>query len=303
MVLPGTDPLAAGVHTVEVEGAVLRYHVHGTGPLCVAHPGGPGIAWEYLRAPELEKKLTLVYVEPVGTGGSDRLPSHPHGYTRALYSRHLAAVIDHLAVPRVHLLGHSHGGFVAQYHALHRPDQLAGIVLYDSAPVTGDEHAAEVMRSVQEFAARQADHPELPAVLKAFAAIPAIADDAAMLAAARGVLPAYIAGYWAEPQRWAPLRESLRATYISGLDEHDAPDQVDDRVPLAALSLPALVVAGRYDVVCGARWAEELHKLIPASQLVILERSGHFGHLEEPGRFADEVAAFVTADHATDRPE
>lgn len=38
-------------------------------------------------------------------------------------------MIDHLAVPRVHLLGHSLGGFVAQYHALHRPDQLAGIVL------------------------------------------------------------------------------------------------------------------------------------------------------------------------------
>ncbi|MFI5474506.1 alpha/beta fold hydrolase [Streptomyces cacaoi] len=298
MIRPAADPLSAGVHTVEVEGVVLRYHVHGTGPLCVAHPGGPGFAWEYLRMPELEKQLTVVYVEPVGTGGSDRLPSHPHGYTRARYSRHLAAVIDHLAVPRVHLLGHSHGGFVAQYHALHRPDQLAGIVLYDSAPVTGDEHVAEVMRSVQEFAARHAGHPELAAVLGAFAAIPAIADDEAMLATARGVLPAYLADYWADPQRWAPLGESLRATYISGLDEHSAPDQVDDREPLAALAMATLVVAGRHDVVCGVRWAEELHKLIPASRLVILERSGHFGHLEEPGRFADEVAAFVAADHS-----
>jgi pimeloyl-ACP methyl ester carboxylesterase len=246
----------------------------------------------------LEKHLTMVYVEPVGTGGSERLAGHPHGYTRALYSRHLAAVIDHLAVPRVHLLGHSHGGFIAQYHALHRPDQLAGVVLYDSAPVTGAEHAAEVMCSVAEFAARHADHPELPGVLEAFAAIPAISSDEAMLAAARGVLPAYVADYWEAPRRWAPLRESLRATYISGLDEHGAPDLVDDRGPLGTLTVPVLVVAGRHDVVCGVRWAEELHKLIPGSRLVVLERSGHFGHLEEPERFADEIAAFVAAGHS-----
>ncbi|MGW0998848.1 alpha/beta fold hydrolase [Streptomyces sp. NPDC002523] len=295
MTPPVTSPSAEGVHTLEVDGLTLRYHVHGTGPVCVAHPGGPGIAWEYLRAPLLEQHLTMVYLEPAGTGGSDRLPSHPHGYTRALYSRHLAALIDHLAVPRVHLLGHSHGGFVAQYHALHRPGRLAGIVLYDSAPVTGAEHGAEAMRSVQEFGARHADHPELPAVLAAFASIPAIADDDAMLAAARGVLPAYIAGYWSEPQRWAPLRESLRAAYISGFDEHGEPDLIDDREALGTLTVPALVVAGRYDVVCGVRWAEELHKLIPVSRLVVLEHSGHFGHLEEPERFADEVTAFVAA--------
>lgn len=296
MAPPAADPLTTGVHTVEVEGTRLRFHVHGTGPLCVAHPGGPGFAWEYLRAPVLEKRLTMVYVEPAGTGGSGRLPGHPHGYTRALYSRHLAAVIGRLAVPRVHLLGHSHGGFVAQYHALHRPDQLAGVVLYDSAPVAGGEYAAEVMRSVREFAARHVGHPELRAVLEAFAAIPAIASDEAMLSAARGVLPAYIADYWADPRRWEPLGRSLRATYISRLDEHGAPDPVDDRDPLSALTVPTLVLAGRYDVVCGVRWGEELNKLIPAARLVILERSGHFGHLEEPERFADEVAAFVGAD-------
>jgi len=41
------------------------------------------------------------------------------------------------------------------------------------------------------------------------------------------------------------------------------------------------------------RWAEELHQLIPDSQLLILESSGHFGHIEEPERFAQEVSQFV----------
>ncbi|MGC4857359.1 hypothetical protein ACLQ24_29335 [Micromonospora sp. DT4] len=52
------------------------YPVAGTGPVCVAHSGGPGIEWAYLRAPGIEEHFTMVYVEPVGTGASGRLDNH-----------------------------------------------------------------------------------------------------------------------------------------------------------------------------------------------------------------------------------
>jgi len=288
------DPLAPGTHTFDVDGVVQRYHVHGTGPVCVAHSGGPGIHWEYLRMPAVEQHLTVVYPEPVGTGGSGRLPSHPHGYTRGRYSRFLGALVAHLGVPEVHLLGHSHGGFVVQYHALHQPEGIAGVILYDSAPLTGPEHGAEAMRLVQEFAVRHAGRPELPEVLEAFQAIPTISDDARMTSVAKGLLPSYFADYWGREEEFAPLRASLNATYVSGLDEDLVPDIIDDREALGALSVPALVVVGRHDVICGVRWAEELHKLIARSELLILENSGHFGHIEEPADFARAVAGFVT---------
>ncbi len=99
------------------------------------------------------------------------------------------------------------------------------------------------------------------------------------------MLPAYIAGYWSEPARWAPLR----ATCISGLDP------VDDRGPLSILTVSVLVLAGRHDVMCGVRLAEQLHPLIPGSRPVIVEHSGHFGHLEQSLRFVEEVAGFVEA--------
>ncbi|MGW3246287.1 alpha/beta fold hydrolase [Streptomyces sp. NPDC001070] len=295
MLTADSDPLAPGTHTFEVDGVLQRYHVHGTGPVCIAHSGGPGVFWEYLRMPEVERHLTVVYPEPVGTGGSGRLASHPHGYTRELYSRFLGALVDHLGVPEVHLLGHSHGGFVAQYHALRRPGRVAGVVLYDSAPVTGPEHGAEAMRMVQEFAARHAGHPGLPEVLAAFQAIPVISGDAEMTAVIKGLLPSYFADYWGREEEFAPLRASVTGTHISGLDEDLTPDVIDDREHLGALAVPALVVAGRHDVICGVRWAEELHKLIPRSELLILENSGHFGHIEEPGLFAQAVVGFVTA--------
>jgi proline iminopeptidase len=58
--------------------------------------------------------------------------------------------------------------------------------------------------------------------------------------------------------------------------------------------VPALVVVGRHDVICGVRWARELDRLIPRSELLILENSGHFGHIEEPEEFAGAVTRFVT---------
>lgn len=56
-----------------VDGVKVSYHVAGSGPVCLVHSGGPGIHYDYLRMPELEQQLTMVYLEPVGTGASDLL--------------------------------------------------------------------------------------------------------------------------------------------------------------------------------------------------------------------------------------
>ncbi|WP_232249396.1 MULTISPECIES: alpha/beta fold hydrolase [unclassified Streptomyces] len=79
----------------------------------------------------LEDSLTMVYVEPVGTGDSGRLPD-PRDYTVATYAHFLHAVVQHLNVPRFALLGHSHGGFVAQRYVLDHPAQVTALVLYDT---------------------------------------------------------------------------------------------------------------------------------------------------------------------------
>src|SRR5262245_29458875 len=59
-----SPPLATGEHRFTSDGVELAYHVAGAGPPCIVHPGGPGMEWSYLRMPELERRLTLVYLEP-----------------------------------------------------------------------------------------------------------------------------------------------------------------------------------------------------------------------------------------------
>ncbi|MGW3290245.1 alpha/beta fold hydrolase [Streptomyces sp. NPDC001002] len=295
MTSPLVDPLATGTHTVDIDGVTQRYHVHGTGPVCVAHSGGPGINWEYLRMPALERHLTVVYPEPVGSAGADRLASHPHGYTRDRYSRFLEALIEHLGVPKVHLLGHSHGGFVAQYHALRHPERVASVILYESAPLTGPEHSAEAMRLVQEFAAGHSDQPELPAILAGFEALPGAEDDERITEVLKALVPVYFADYWGREKEFAPFRAAVSAAYVSGQDENRQPIVIDDRAELGSLAVPTLVVVGRHDFICGMKWAQELHGLIPGAELLVLENSGHFGHIEEPEEFAGAIAGFVAS--------
>ncbi|MEV6770326.1 alpha/beta hydrolase [Nocardia sp. NPDC051030] len=297
-----SDVLAPGAHAFESDRLIQRYHVYGSGPVCLVQPGGPGIHWEYLRMPDLEEHLTMVYVEALGTGASGRLPTHPNGYTRERYSVALQRIMDHLGVPEVYLMGHSYGAFVAAYHAIHRPAGLAGIILYEGAPVTGPEHGAEAARRLQEFAAAHADRPELDEVLAAFGGMQDISSDEQTLAVARGVLPSYIADYWGDEQRWAPVRDALRASYISGLDALGSPDLIDDRADLPKVTVPALIIVGLFDVICGPRWARELHDLMPGSRLVVLENSGHLGHLEEPERFTDAVRNFVLSTRSLPSP-
>ncbi|MGW0080713.1 alpha/beta fold hydrolase [Streptomyces sp. NPDC003393] len=285
--------LSPGTHDITVDGLHQRYHVHGSGPVCLAVPGGPGVAWDSLRAPALEQFLTMVYIEPLGTGGSQRLSTHPHGYTRARYTRSLTGLLDRLRLDRVFLLGHSHGGFVAQYAALRHPDRLHGLVLYESAPVTGSEHMAEAGARVEEFVRRNAGQAGLPEALAGLQAVGNATEDDKITTALRELLPLYFAHYWERENEFRDLRDTVVCTYISPLDEDGQPDVIDDREALPGLTVPTLVIAGRFDVVCGPRWARELHTLIPRSRLALLENSGHFGHVEEPERFADAVRDFI----------
>ncbi|MEU8405793.1 alpha/beta hydrolase [Micromonospora sp. NPDC048842] len=282
--------LAPGAHTFTVDGVRQVYHVAGSGPVCVAHSGGPGIEWAYLRTPSLETHFTMVYVEPVGTGASGQL-DNPEDYRLDAYVRFLHAVIEHLGEPRVYLLGHSHGGFVVQRYALAHPDRLSGLALYDTSPVTGAEFWGEAMAGLAAYPQRHPDRPEAAAVPAAFAQIGGATDDESLGAALRAALPVYFADFWGRQDEFARFQAAVRiwATPAGAQD----PTPFDVRENLAEITVPVVVIVGAHDFICGPRWAEQLHAGLPDSRLVTLERSGHFAHIEQPVEFTDAVAELL----------
>ncbi|MEU5869447.1 alpha/beta hydrolase [Nonomuraea sp. NPDC047529] len=287
-------PLRPGTHTVALLGIPHRYHVAGSGPLCIVHPGGPGLGWEYLRMPEVEEHLTLVYLEPAGTGGSGHLAT-PNDYRITTYTAFLSALVEHLGAQEAFLIGHSHGGFVAQTYALTHPAHLTGLILYDTSPVTGQEFWEQALANLNRLPQR---HPEAATIPQAFQQTLAATDNASATAGLRAVLPAYFADYWAHERELAPLRATIRA-WIDPLRSAEPPFDVRHRLP--EISTPTLVVSGAHDFICGPRWGRMLHEGIPGSRLLLLEASGHLGHLEEPDIFARTVTEFVLRTAAGDR--
>src|ERR1700710_1378137 len=122
------DALRKGWHTFDVDGNKQAYEVAGTGPVCVVHSGGPGINSDYLHMPLLEKHLTMVYLDPIGTGKSSLLPDGE--YFVPVYAHYLEAVLDHLRDPRPVILGHSHGGMVALELAIQKSARIGGVIAY-----------------------------------------------------------------------------------------------------------------------------------------------------------------------------
>ena len=68
----------------------------------------------------------------------------------------------------MHVLGHSHGGFVAQRYALDYPDRLAGLVLYHTSPVAGPDWWAGAMARLNAYPDVYPDQPEAVGIPAAF---------------------------------------------------------------------------------------------------------------------------------------
>lgn len=263
-------------HVVELDGVKQRYHMAGSGPICVAHSGGPGIAWESLRMRPLEEHLTMVYVEPIGTGESGRLADDA-GYTLDNYVRYLHAVVQDLDTGPVVLLGHSHGGFVALKYALAHP--VEALVLYDTSPVTGAEFFGDAVANLQHAGNE---------ILAAFTSQHAAMTDEELTGVLQTILPAYFAD-------WRVDFESFRAAckiWSAPSRGQDVPYDVRDRLP--EITAPALVIVGDKDPICGPPWARQLHQGLPSSRLRLIEQCGHIAHVERPEVFYPEVLKFLS---------
>ena len=67
----------------------------------------------------------------------------------------------------------------------------------------------------------------------------------------------------------------------------------DLRPELARITAPTLILAGRHDWICPVAFSEEIHRLVPGSDLRVFERSSHSIRSDEPEALADAILGFV----------
>jgi pimeloyl-ACP methyl ester carboxylesterase len=118
---------------IDIGGYRLHMHTEGEGTTTVifdAGASGIGLSWELVR-PSIAKVTRVVTYDRAGLGWSDTSPYPRDAITMAL-ELHTMLTNANIKAPYI-LVGHSLGGVVARNFAAKYPNEVAGLVMVDSA--------------------------------------------------------------------------------------------------------------------------------------------------------------------------
>lgn len=294
MIEPGEGYAGSG-------GLRLHYRVEGQGPVCVAHPGGPGGDSRYFfNLAGLDSFLTMIFIDPRGTDSSSS-PADPTRYELPDYAGDVEALRQHLGLDEFILLGHSHGGMVAQQYALDHPNYLSHLILANTAPVLSHETAERLVAAVE----KRKDEPWYTVARAAFdrewAGDFQTGDDLAELFAAE--LPFYFRE-WDEPARRYAASLAGMTFNVDALQHFNTVEvlKMDLRPRLPEIGTPTLVLTGEDDFICDPHSAREMAERIPNSSLHIMKGCGHFTFVDRPDEFRETIREFVLS-QSTQRPQ
>lgn len=274
------------------DGRTLSYRLIGSGPTLVCHPGGPGFSSRYFgNLAGLGERFTLAMLNPRGTEGSDR-PSDPRAYALEDYVSDLEELRAHLELERMLLLGHSHGGVVAQAYAVEHPERVGRLVLASTLA----RFQAEQQGAMEAAIHLRSDEPWFEEAVAALEAEQAGRwdSDEELASIVLRELPFYFATYGDAEREYVrslageiPVGDALR------LFNEEVFTTFDLRPDLARIEAPTLVLTGEDDFICGPVNARELAQGIDGAELVLLPDCGHFVFVEHPERFAAAVTRFL----------
>jgi proline iminopeptidase len=255
-------------------------------PVAFLIHGGPGqdhTAYK-VRYSVLKERMQLVYLDLRGQGRSSR--GDPRRYTLDENVEDIEALRQHLGLGPIVSVGGSYGGMVAMAHAARYPSSVSHLILFATVA-----HAGYVARA-RQLAAERGTAQQIAQCDDLFAG--RIDSEEKMKQFAEVMGPLYSRKF--DPQA---SKGGLNRALLSPEAQNRAhgPDgdlrSFDLRPELRAITAPTLILSGRFDWVCAPEFSEEIHRLIPGSDLRIFEQSGHMIATDEPQEFFDAVTGFL----------
>lgn len=253
----------------------------GSPPVLWLHGSGPGVTaltnWDAILE-DLAGDFYNLAPDIIGFGDSTHPDPPPVGLKAFtdLRVETLIALLDHLGIDQVDLVGNSMGGIISLCLTLAHPVRVRRLVLMGTggAPIPPTPELLSLILFYED--------PTVDAMadlMAKFVYDPAVfGDELGHIAAER--MPRATR---------AEVERSHRATFSGG-----------DPLPISAETMasivqPTLIVHGDTDrlmpLACGEWYADAL----PDSRLEVVEKAGHWLQIEHPDRFVGLVREFLTA--------
>lgn len=251
-----------------VQVAGLRLHLRDTGPreapaILLLHGFGSSLhTWDDVAA-GLEDRFRVLRIDLPGFGltGTD-----PGGdYTDARAHVVIAALLDHLGLGRVHVVGSSMGGRIAWSFAAAQPERVARLVLM--APDGFASPGIDYNRSPRVPLLMQALPYTLPRFMVRGGMAPAYADPAALT---DGLVERYHA---------MMVAPGVRRAILDRMGQHIL---VPPEPLLALIQAPTLLLWGEQDRMVPVTNAEDYLRVMPDARRVVLPNIGHVPMEEAP---------------------
>jgi len=273
---PTLRPDRRGTATVRIRLEKLEAHVEDRGsgpPLVLVHGlGGSTAIWQKVAAVLAERHRVVAY-DLRGLGRSRT--SEPARSLRTL-TGDLHRLLDHLALERVALLGHSLGGAVALAFTADHPERVGAVVGVAAPSVSPPEQREQL---ADRAATARRDGMEPIAELHVERGLPRAFRDAHPDDVA--VYRSIIAG--SDPEGYAALCGVIADIDLS-------------RGELGSIRAPVLLVQGELDTIVPAVAARETAAAIEGCRYLELEGCGHVVPFERPRELASETLAFLEND-------
>ena len=257
-----------------------------------ASTAGPGLPCDYLRESHsclIDEGYRVVAFDQLGTGKSDR-PTDKSLWTIARYVEEVETVRKSLGLGKVHLLGHSWGGWLAIEYALTYGDALKTLILEDTVadiPHLSSELerlrfalGAETVAMMQRHEADGTfDHPEYQAAIT-------ILNYRHVCRLSEWPVPVRRSVSDWNPGPYETMQGPNEFLYYGNLREWN-------RVPdLHRIQCPVLITCGHHDELtpaCSLRMKLSLRDV----ELSVFPNSSHMPFYEEPDKYYPVLKAFL----------
>ncbi|HSR11519.1 MAG TPA: alpha/beta hydrolase [Thermodesulfobacteriota bacterium] len=256
---------------IRVADIEINYQEEGQGfPLVLVHGLNGDLTGWALVSPYFSREYRVIAPDVRGHGGTSK-PDQP--YSVKGFSQDLYGFMRGLDLSRVHLLGLSMGGAIAQQFALDHPEMIRSLILVST-------FSAIEGRAQQAFLC-------LKDALKR-GGYPAFFDEVVALA----FTPEYIASH---PGPIAELKEKrIRINSPAAIGRAaDACKAFNVKKEISRIAAPTLVVSGREDVFTPIDLAQHIHESIRGSEWKIIDGVGHNVYIEKPAELAGAVLDFL----------
>lgn len=249
----------------------LNYEIDGNGDALVFINGitMDTNGWAY-QAPFFSQYFRVIRYDCRGQGMSDKPDDD---YSQQMHAEDLYNLLEVLNINKIHLVGLSNGGMIAQHFALRYPDKLTSLVLVDTCSYVDKllQLMVDTWIKATEIGGNEFRYDM---------SLPVIFSETFIRNNEENLI---------QMKENNLLTNSPKAVInlVKATSKHDLKDRVSD------IRCPTLIIVGEEDILIPLKYSKILHEKIEGSQLITIADCGHVPSLEKPAEFNEIVFRFL----------